>query len=315
MVESPYDQIVEKYDRYELMLSQYLPFSDYEKYADLKLIGSRSENNLNRIINAPKTTYVNKKNIIQRDIDEVSQAILGHYQTLNRVKQDITKYGFLSKEMYDIMQKQNNMQPIKKSLLSLEVIKFSSAMRVFSYLDTFLEGFASSLRWPVSDVESKLQNLLERGEKDIFVYLNNCYLNPFEWDYDCNVVADFDEYYKTVLEDLSFDKTFFKQLMEYIDLKLEQTEIPSFSIIFRKFDPSKEQITFNIDVNTFQKDEIALLQKNILNPHIFVVTQLLNLLKQSVFVVGESIDIKKLDVKSREVQLGSQTFTINNSRM
>jgi hypothetical protein len=49
--------------------------------------------------------------------------------------------------------------------------------------------------------------------------------------------------------------------MKHIDTKLEQTEIPSFSILFKKFDPSKKEISFTIDVNTFQKDEIALTQR------------------------------------------------------
>jgi len=33
-----------------------------------------------------------------------------------------------------------------------------------------------------------MQDVISRGEKDIMVYLDNCYLNPFEADYDCNTI-------------------------------------------------------------------------------------------------------------------------------
>jgi hypothetical protein len=44
-------------------------------------------------------------------------------------------------------------------------------------------------------------------------------------------------------------------------MKLEQTSLPSFSIVFQKFDPKQEQISFSVEVNTFQQDEIALIKK------------------------------------------------------
>jgi len=87
---------------------------------------------------------------------------------------------------------------IKDSLLSLETIKFSSAMKVFSYLDTFISGLGSFLNMSTIDVTNKLTAITQRGEQDISVYLNNCYLNPYEVDYDCNLVGDFDRYYTLV---------------------------------------------------------------------------------------------------------------------
>ena len=311
----PYDELIKKYDEIEVKASKYLWFSDYDIYANKQFLWAQNANNLQSIMDAPKLSYVHKKNIIQKNINTIADAILTQFASINTIKQDITKYGFISQELYDLLQNQKQMQPIKQSLLSLEAIKFSSAMRVFSYLDTFLEGFSVNLGLSIKDVESKLYAIMERGENDIYVYLNNCYLNPFERDYECQAVGDFDLYYDTIKKDSSFDQEYFKKLINYIDLKLEQTEIPSFSIVFRKFDPSKQTITFGIDVNTFQKDEIALLQKNILNPHVFIVTQLLNFLRQSMFVVGESIDIKSLDVQEKIVQIGAQQFVINNSQM
>jgi hypothetical protein len=107
-----------------------------------------------------------------------------------------------------------------------------------------------------------MQTLANRGEKDVLVYLNNCYLNPYEMDYDCNLVGDFDRYYKLIdKEKTPPDTTFFKKMMYYVDTKLEQTDLPSFSITFQKYDPTQKEISFNVDVNTFKQDEIALIKK------------------------------------------------------
>lgn len=91
--------------------------------------------------------------------------------------------------------------------------------------------------------------------------------------------------------------------MAYVDAKLEQTELPSFSITFQKFDPSKKQISFKVEVNTFQQDEAALTRKGIINPHIFIVTNLLNLIKQSLFVISENIDAKQLKIIPKVIKI------------
>jgi hypothetical protein len=49
--------------------------------------------------------------------------------------------------------------------------------------------------------------------------------------------------------------------MYYVDKKLEQTDLPSFSITFKKYDPTQKQISFTVEVNTFKQDEIALIKK------------------------------------------------------
>jgi hypothetical protein len=70
-------------------------------------------------------------------------------------------------------------------------------------------------------------------------------------------------------------------------MKLEQTELPSFSINFQKFDKNSNQITFNIDINTFKQDEIELAKKGIVSPHFFILNNLINNLRQSRFILGK----------------------------
>ena len=108
---------------------------------------------------------------------------------------------------------------------------------------------------------------------------------------------------------------FFKKMMQYVDNKLEQTDIPSFSITFKKYDPAQKQISFTVDVNTFKQDELALIKKGIINPHIFILSNLLNLIKQSIFVVSENIDAKSIKISPKTIKIGTSVFNVNNSTM
>jgi hypothetical protein len=76
------------------------------------------------------------------------------------------------------------------------------------------------------------------------------------------MIGDFDRYYNLIdKENPKPDTDFFKKMMFYVDNKLEQTDLPSFSIMFKKYDPTQKQISFLVDVNTFKQDEIALIKK------------------------------------------------------
>jgi hypothetical protein len=146
------------------------------------------------------------------------------------------------------------------------------------------------------------------------VYLNNCYLNPFEIDYDCNTIWDFDMYYN-IKGQTGFDTSFFKKLIAIVDLKLEQTEIPSFSIMFNWFSSNSNQITFSINVDTFKQDELSLIWKGISNPHIFIVKSLINFLKQSKFILWKEITTKNIKVQPRTINIWSNQFNVNHSAM
>lgn len=153
-----------------------------------------------------------------------------------------------------------------------------------------------------SYVKQQMQAIAARGDKDIYAFLSHCYMNPYELSYDCDIVGDFDVRYASQ-EANDVDPVFLKQLLYYIDQKLEQTELPSFNITFQKFDPRNETITFNIQVNTLQQDEAALVQAGIVNPHIYIVTNVIHLLKQNRFIQGSAIDTKQINIKPKIVKV------------
>jgi hypothetical protein len=214
------------------------------------------------VINESRLTYVQKKDLLQKALNDFSPILQRNTQKTEQLKEDISKYGFFSKELYDMLANEDYSTSIKNYLLSLEIIKFSSAIKVFGYLETFISSLSNALGVLPAQVETGMQALAARGEKDIVIYLNNCYLNPYEVDYECNLIGDFDRYYKIIdKETTKLDTRFFKNVMFYVDSKLEQTDLPSFSIIFRKYDPTQKQISFTVDVNTFKQDELALIKK------------------------------------------------------
>ena len=193
----------------------------------------------------------------------------------------------------------------------MEAIKFSSAISVFSYLDTFTTSLVQSLWIDKNEIEEKVSKVTDRWETDINTYIKNCYLNPFESDYDCDYIWDFDEYYKNLNDD--FDTKFFKELIKYTDSRLEQSEIPSFTISFKEFNQKDNEITFDIEINTLKEDEAELTKKGILSPHIFILNSLLNSLRQSRFIVWDDISVKTLNVTPNTYIIWSSEINVNRS--
>lgn len=316
VVDVQYETYISTYKNIEQTITDQIAFSDYPKYRGLWLEGKNGKKNIETIINASGLNYIQKKDLLQEGLNSLMDTYVGNKQKLESLKQDVTKYGFFSKELFGLLENQEYISSIKDSLLSLEMIKFSTAIKVFSYLDTFVTSLWNVINMPVNEVVSNMGIITQRGEKDILIYLNNCSLNPYEVDADCNLVGDFDRYYTQIdKEKTNLDRNFFKKLMAYVDVKLEQNDIPSFAITFQKFNPNQKEVSFSVEVNTTQQDELALTQKGIINPHIFIVSNLLNLIKQSLFVVGENIDAKKLKIETKTIKLWSNIFTIHASVM
>lgn len=312
IVDETYQTYIDTYKQGQQFIDKTLNLTNYQQYHSLSL----TQENIDTVMADKSLSYIQKKDILQQALNWFSAEFIEKSQELSIIKESISKYGFFSEELYNLLENESYSTSIKKYLLSLEIIKFSSAIKVFSYLDTFVSSLANALSAPTFTVQSLMETFAGRGEKDILVYLNNCYLNPYEIDYDCNMVGDFDRYYDLVdKEEPRPDTKFFKKMMYYVDNKLEQTDLPSFSITFKRYDPTQKEISFTVDVNTFKQDEIALIKQWIINPHIFILSNLLNLIKQSVFVVSENIDAKSIKIEPKVIKIGSSVFNVNNSTL
>lgn len=298
------------HDTYKTVL-WYLWAKNYKQLSSLSLIWDDTSSVLDRIV-LSSLNFIDKKYILQRELSIAAQQYIQNNQQVEDMQRDVAQYGYLPQEVVNIFQDSNMQVSLQRWLIALEAIKFTTAIKVFSYLDTFVVWLADYLSVSPTYVKEQMQKMSNRGEQDIYAFLSNCYMNPYELSYDCGVVGDFDARYATQ-KDTWVDPAFFKQVLYYIDQKLEQTQIPSFSIVFQKFDPRAETISFSIEVNTFQQDEAALVDAGIVNPHIFIVTSVIHLLQQSRFIQWSSIDAKQINIQPKIVKIGANQFVVNNS--
>jgi hypothetical protein len=155
-------------------------------------------------------------------------------------------------------QKRDSVTGIRRAMLLRENMKFITAFKIFGYLDSFLQSFSSYNNIDPDEANEKIKQLNQNGEKDIISYTNNCYFNPYEIGTDCSITRDFDNYYNIIDTKSTIDPDFVKKLANYIDKKLEETEIPTYTITFPEFDSRQNTINFSTELNTNKQDEIFL---------------------------------------------------------
>lgn len=295
------------YDEYWAMLGLF----DKSQYDSLSL-SKEGEDWARKVLNDNHLNFVQKKDILQKGLTTLGEEIIATKTEINQLTEDLNKDGFFPQDLAGILNENNAVGSIQRSLLSLEVVKFSSAMKVFSLMDVFVSSLADTLGYTKSDIREKLDELIERGERDVEYYLNVCYNNPYE-PVKCDKIDDFSEYYRKIMKESDFDISFFKTLMEFIDNKLEYSNVPSFSITFNSFDGKSNSIGFTVEVNTLKEDEYALIQQGVKSPHIFIVSELIKLLKQSTFIVGKAIDARDIKVSPKQITIWGSKYTVNNS--
>ena len=300
----------QNYDEY----GQTLGLFDLQKYENLN-VDEWAKEKITRIIKDLSLNYVQKRDILQSVANKIGTSILDLKWKIQQDTNALNKDWFFPEELVWILKQDNAVGSIQRSLLSLEVVKFSSAIKVFSLMDTFLSSMVSDFGYQQSEIKKILNELIERGENDIQNYLNYCYNNPYE-PVQCNIIWDFDKYYQlrgNSTGEKPFNTSFFKKLMEHIDKKLEYSNVPSFSITFNSFDGKSNSIAFTVEVNTLKEDEYVLLKQGIKSPHIFIVSELIQLLKQSTFIVGKAIDAKDIRVTSKPITIWGSKYMVNNS--
>ena len=272
---------------------------------------------VNEIINATDIDYISKKDLLSKYASDLVRNAEDRADYVENLKQDIAKQWFLPEELEILLSEDQAIDTIQRSLNALEVIKFSTATKVFSYMNTALTTISEMIRIGGSDIES-LRNLFiqlsSRWEKDISSYVYMCYLNPFETNANCDNIWELDLYYN-IVKDHSIDIRLFKNAMSAISQLLEKEDTSLFSITFNGFNAKDKSIQFNIEVYTNQEDEKSLMQQWKRNPNIFILTNIINLLKQSTFIIGAEINTKEINVDTKTITQWGLTRKVNYSTM
>lgn len=307
--------LVEKMKTITKTISEHTNINDYALYSKETniMINDKADTKTKEIVQSKKLNYLHKKDILEKNMETLVDQTIKNAQKIDKIKKEIIKYGFIPKQLYDTVETKQWTNGIKKRIALMENIRFITAFKTFSYMESFIEGLANNMNKDISTVEAQIKKAVIDAEKDLVIYTNTCFLNPYELTNNCNVVWDFDNYYKIIDTQRNVDTDFIKQLAAYIDNKLQETNVPTFNIDFLKFNPKEDNIDFIIDINTSTQDEIAINKKGILNPHVFIVTNLINLLKQSLLVIWEWIKADQIKTSPKIIRVGSTVFTVNNS--
>lgn len=191
--ESPHEYVQATSDYYNEYGQLFGLFNlDQYQSIDLAYDGKNQSKNL---ISADGINYPQKKDILQSKTSDFGQKTIAVKKDIKTITDQINKDGFFPEELVAILKENNSVSSIQRSLLSLEIVKFSSAMKVFSLMDVFLTSLSTELALPKTEIKQRFADLLQRGENDVKNYLNYCYNNPYE-PANCNVIGDFDIYYR-----------------------------------------------------------------------------------------------------------------------
>ena len=272
---------------------------------------------VNEIITASDIDYIDKKDLLSDYVSNLIRNVENGTVESNNLKQDLAKQWFLPEELEILLSEDQAIDTIQRSLNALEVIKFSTASKVFSYMSTALQTISDMIRisWVnIDTLHDLLEKLNSRWEKDISSYVYMCYLNPFETNANCDVVGDLDLYYQLV-NDTSINIKLFKNAMHAISQLLEKEDTSLFSITFNWFNAADKSIQFNIEVYTNQEDERALISQWKRNPNIFILTNIINLLKQSSFIIWADINPKEINVVTKTLEQWGISRPVNYSTM
>lgn len=272
---------------------------------------------VNEIINATDIDYIEKKDLLSQYVSDLVRNAENWAVKVETLKEEIAKQWFLPEELETLISNDQAIDTIQRSLNALEVIKFSTATKVFSFMNSALNTISEMIKISWSSAEnlkSLFDQINDRWERDISSYVYMCYLNPFETNADCDTIWDLDAYY-SISKDKSVNIRLFKNAMNAISQLLEKEDTMLFSITFNWFDAEAKSITFSIEVYTNAEDERNLMLQWKKNPNIFILTNIVNLLKQSSFIIWAEINTKEINVDTRTITQWGVSRTVNYSTM
>lgn len=303
----------------ETYKSRVLSFDKFSGYPGInKLIddvaGPVTQNIFDTILSST-IPFIFKRDIMEEKVDIFSKELLSDAEKLAKIQEDITKYWYVHQDIMNILVTQDDIIPIPTLLHTIETVKFWTAFKIFSLLDTFLIQTSRLLEIDKVSLSDSMIEYSKKWEKDIDRFLNMCYLNPYESLPDCNKIGDFKRYFRYEEKDEKTDVLLLSKILVVISNKLEQTDLPSLQIAFDSFSPTAKELGFNVTINTLPEDEAAFISKGIINPHIFIISTLVNLLKQSIFVIGNTINVNKLNIQQKLFTIGDIQIPVSTSSM
>ena len=312
-----YQEYVQTYKEKLWKLKDLFWINNKSNYRSPVVWSAQSLQTVNEIINASDIDYIDKKDLLSSYVSDLVRESENGVRNAETLRQNIAKQWFLPGELELLLSENETIDTIQRSLNALEIIKFSTATRVFSYMNTALATILEMIKMngvSIDTINKLFAQINTRWEKDITSYVYMCYLNPFEVSANCDTIWDLDLYYNIIKDD-SINIKLFKNVMNAISQLLENEDTALFSITFKWFNAQSKNISFNIEVYTNQEDERNLMAQWKKNPNIFILTNIINLLKQSSFIIWADISTNEINVDTRTINLGGISRNVNYSSM
>ena len=314
-VDTNYQSYVTRYRTYLWKIKDLAWYNNISNYQRPNAWWEMARNTVNLIINATDIDYIDKKELLSDYVSSLSRDIRNDSDYMWTLKEKIAKEWFLPHELETLLSEDQGIDTIQRSLTALEIIKFSTATKVFSYMNTALITISEMVKIrgaSVENIKKLFEQLNEKWENDIAAYVYMCYLNPYETNANCDRIWDLDLYYHNI-NDNSIFLPLFKNTMSAISQLLEKEDTTLFSITFNGFDAQAKNLSFNVEVYTNQEDELALKAQWKRNPNIFILSNVINLLKLSKFIIWAEINASTMHVEPRTLEIWGITRNVNYS--
>ena len=253
--------------------------------------------------------YGEKKEAVDKYLSDSLKLLKKIDNQIRKIKEELGAYPYVPEELFD---KAGDTSGLKKLLLAVEAIRAYSIASLYQYLDSYIRDVSANVvKEPVYEVKKKLAYFLKRWEKDIVAYINMCYMNSY--DPECAINDDFDNYLASQLRDdgipqaqISRYVIFFKRVVKNLLTRLEVDPRPVISLVLNNLDPEKNMVSFRMEINIPQEIYVQLLKKlPSQEPNLFVVSQMMNLLRGSHFIVGDNLWVDSIKVTLRKERIGN----------
>ena len=153
-----------------------------DSYNIPEMMDDVAKTSVTNIVTASDIDYIDKKDKLFTYVSNLVKTTDDNAVKLDTINKEVAKQWFLPEELDKILSEEQAIDTIQRSLNALEVIKFSTAAKVFSYMDTALQTISEMVRseWASPDDIKKLfTQLSAKWEKDISVYV----LSKSIWDW------------------------------------------------------------------------------------------------------------------------------------
>ncbi len=256
--------------------------------------------------------YISKKTIIAKWVVYLYSETSSKYDQYEALKKTISQQWFFPVQLQKLSEGGGFNNSIQKGIVSIESVRFATALNFFSSLKSFMTQLSAITSVSEAELAEMVDVFIKRWEKDINNYVVSCYLNGYETSTSCTTIGDFSRYY-SIYQTTGFNERVFLATMKLIQDKLENSDIPSLDISMRSINPLENTINLSIEINTTKDDEMELANKKILNPHIYLVTSIINNLRESRYVLTDAINISSLKVNKKKIKVGWETHVVNSS--